>query len=50
MVRYEEGTPCIVTGWGTTTEGGSLARVLQKVEFEILICIGTGDGPKTDEF
>jgi len=29
--EYEEGTPCIVTGWGTTTEGGSLARVLQKV-------------------
>jgi hypothetical protein len=22
---------CTVTGWGTTTEGGSLAKVLQKV-------------------
>merc|ERR1712179_881464 len=27
----EEGTDCIVTGWGTTSEGGSLAHILQKV-------------------
>merc|ERR1719508_16736 len=25
--EYEEGTECIVTGWGTTSEGGSLAKV-----------------------
>ena len=31
MTRYAEGTMCTVSGWGTTTEGGSLARVLQKV-------------------
>ena len=31
MEEYEEGTDCIVTGWGTTTEGGSLGRTLQKV-------------------
>merc|ERR1711997_50476 len=30
--EYDEGTTCTVTGWGTTTEGGSLARVLQKVD------------------
>ena len=29
--EYDEGTECTVTGWGTTSEGGSLARVLQKV-------------------
>ena len=29
--EYDEGTMCTVTGWGTTSEGGSLARVLQKV-------------------
>merc|ERR1712179_397466 len=31
MEEYEEGTDCIVTGWGTTSEGGSLAHILQKV-------------------
>ena len=31
MEEYEAGTDCIVTGWGTTTEGGSLGRTLQKV-------------------
>jgi hypothetical protein len=29
--EYDAGTMCTVTGWGTTTEGGSLAKVLQKV-------------------
>ena len=29
--EYPGGTVCTVTGWGTTTEGGSLAKVLQKV-------------------
>ena len=31
MEEYEAGTDCIVTGWGTTTEGGSLGTTLQKV-------------------
>ncbi len=31
MEEYPGGTMCTVTGWGTTTEGGSLAKVLQKV-------------------
>merc|ERR1711990_1439187 len=26
MEEYDEGTICTVSGWGTTTEGGSLAR------------------------
>merc|ERR1739842_142314 len=29
--EYDAGTDCTVTGWGTTTEGGSLGRILQKV-------------------
>ena len=29
--EYPSGTMCTVTGWGTTSEGGSLAKVLQKV-------------------
>ena len=29
--EYASGTDCIVTGWGATSEGGDLARVLQKV-------------------
>ena len=28
---YSEGTMCTVTGWGTTSEGGNLANILQKV-------------------
>merc|ERR1711931_616771 len=31
-----EGTICTVSGWGTTTEGGSLARVLQKVDVPVV--------------
>lgn len=31
--EYDEGTMCTVTGWGTTSIGGSLASVLQKVGF-----------------
>merc|ERR1711997_1311170 len=31
-----EGTISTVTGWGTTTEGGSLARVLQKVDVPVV--------------
>ena len=30
------GTVCWVSGWGTTSEGGSMARVLMKVEVTIL--------------
>merc|ERR1711892_725609 len=29
--EYETGTECTVTGWGTTSEGGSLGQILQKV-------------------
>merc|ERR1711934_989190 len=31
-----EGTICTVCGWGTTTEGGSLDRVLQKVDVPVV--------------
>jgi len=34
--EYTEGTMCTVTGWGTTSEGGSLARTLQKVDVPIV--------------
>merc|ERR1711997_981306 len=34
--EYDEGTTCTVTGWGTTTEGGSLARVLQNVDVPVV--------------
>ena len=37
LPRYDEGTICTVSGWGTTTEGGSLARVLQKVNMVIML-------------
>ena len=37
LPRYDEGTICTVSGWGTTTEGGSLARVLQKVNMIMVI-------------
>ena len=30
--EYSSGTMCTVSGWGTTSEGGALARILQKVE------------------
>merc|ERR1712205_276901 len=30
------GTTCTVSGWGTTSEGGSLARVLQKVDVPVV--------------
>merc|ERR1712046_96724 len=36
MEEYDEGTICTVSGWGTTTEGGSLARVLQKVDVPVV--------------
>merc|ERR1719150_159771 len=34
--EYSAGTMCTVTGWGTTSEGGSLARVLQKVDVPVV--------------
>jgi len=34
--EYDEGTMCTVTGWGTTSEGGSLAKILQKVSVPIV--------------
>jgi len=36
MEEYPGGTMCTVTGWGTTTEGGSLAQVLQKVDVPVV--------------
>merc|ERR1711997_1251632 len=36
MGESAEGTMCAVSGWGTTTEGGSLARVLQKVDVPVV--------------
>merc|ERR1711982_228337 len=34
--RVRRGPICTVSGWGTTTEGGSLARVLQKVDVPVV--------------
>jgi len=34
--EYDAGTMCTVTGWGTTSEGGSLARTLQKVDVPVV--------------
>merc|ERR1719447_1321801 len=34
--EYSDGTMCTVTGWGTTSEGGSLGRVLQKVDVPVV--------------
>jgi len=34
--EYDAGTECTVTGWGTTSEGGSLASVLQKVTVPVV--------------
>jgi len=34
--EYSEGTMCTVTGWGTTSEGGSLANTLQKVQVPVV--------------
>ena len=34
--EYDDGTSCTVTGWGTTSEGGSLGRVLQKVDVPVV--------------
>ena len=31
MEEYPAGTDCTVSGWGTTSEGGSLGEVLMKV-------------------
>ena len=34
MEEYPAGTDCTVSGWGTTSEGGSLGKVLMKVRFD----------------
>lgn len=34
--RPEHGTPVIVTGWGTTSEGGEISNVLQQVEVNVV--------------
>merc|ERR1719295_103241 len=34
--EYEAGTMCTVSGWGTTSEGGSLARTLMKVDVPVV--------------
>ena len=35
-LEYENGQLCTVSGWGTTSEGGSLAKVLMKVELPVV--------------
>merc|ERR1711964_52232 len=34
--EYTAGTTCTVSGWGTTSEGGSLAKVLMKVDVPVV--------------
>merc|ERR1719361_1382629 len=34
--EYSAGTMCTVSGWGTTTEGGSLGRTLMKVDVPVV--------------
>jgi len=34
--EYAAGTMCTVSGWGTTSEGGSLARTLMKVDVPVV--------------
>merc|ERR1719147_562725 len=34
--EYDEGTECIVSGWGTTSSGGHLAKILQKVTVPVV--------------
>merc|ERR1719402_1487393 len=34
--EYDAGTSCTVSGWGTTTEGGSLGKVLMKVTVPVV--------------
>jgi len=34
--EYDEGTMCTVSGWGTTSEGGHLAKTLQKVDVPVV--------------
>merc|ERR1711972_243311 len=34
--EYSAGTTCTVSGWGTTSEGGSLAKVLMKVDVPVV--------------
>merc|ERR1712228_449341 len=36
MEDYPAGTDCIVSGWGTTSEGGSLGKVLMKVTVPVV--------------
>merc|ERR1712179_602231 len=36
MEEYPAGTMCTVTGWGTTSEGGSLGRTLQEVDVPVV--------------
>merc|ERR1719168_596165 len=36
MEEYDEGTVCTVSGWGTTSEGGSLASELMKVDVPVV--------------
>ena len=39
MEEYPAGTDCTVSGWGTTSEGGSLGKVLMKVRFDTRKCL-----------
>merc|ERR1719471_256755 len=36
MEEYDEGTVCTVSGWGTTSEGGSLVSELMKVDVPVV--------------
>merc|ERR1712098_992406 len=36
MEEYPAGTDCTVSGWGTTSEGGSLGKVLMKVTVPVV--------------
>merc|ERR1719309_967238 len=43
--EYSSGTMCTVSGWGTTSEGGSLASELMKVDVPV-VCDGLPQGGK----
>merc|ERR1712180_47615 len=36
LEEYDEGTICTVTGWGTTSAGGHLSNILQKVNVPVV--------------
>ncbi|XP_026558992.1 ovochymase-1 [Pseudonaja textilis] len=44
---FEAGTLCVVSGWGKTSEAGSLSRILQEVELPIIDSITCSELLKT---